>query len=409
MSKSIKYEHDIAISYAGEDRSIAGQIADVLRNRGLSVFYDKFYEIDLWGKRLSNWFKKKYGKSSRFVLVLISKHYPVKDWTDFEFSTAKEEENKRKKEFILPVMLDKTRHAGLLSDKAYLDFNEYGVDGIAHCVIEKVKKFISTKDPKEIFSEAYKEWKLHGFLPGESKTRYILDNISEINFNIDYCEFLLRSLSSGYYQDLKEKLGSLDKEILFDSSLRMIDNKESFYTKYRGIKYLIFANPNKAGEYLWNIYKNNKEDFKTKTEILNNLWKCNNKQGLDESYLIALKEKMWQLRQAAIKNIGHSSLRKDTSKILREALKDKRWEVRTEVAYAIVKLNLYDLVPDLINAIKIERSRKGLSRLLYSIWNFNSHPRVKEFMEKEKANLPNWFFKTPDCHATLDDMMDDML
>jgi len=408
MNKSGKYEHDVAISFAGEDRATAEHIADVLIKKGLSVFYDKFYKIDLWGKSLSKWFKNKYGKSSRFVLVLISKHYPVKDWTDFEFSTAKEEENKRKKEFILPVMLDRTRYVGLPSDKAYLDFEEYGVNGIADCIVEKLKKFTSKQDPKEIFREAYNEWKLQGFLPGETKVRYILDNISEISFDVDYCEFLLRSIT-GYHQDLKEKLSRLDRQILFNASIRMLDKKENHYTKYRGIRYSVFVNPKQAEPYLWDIYKNYNEDIGTKIEAFKTLWKCDSKKGMDESYSIALKERRWQLRQAAIKNIGHGKIRNETSKILREALKDRRWEVRTEAAYAITRLNLDDLVSDLINALKNERSRKGINRLLYSLWNFNSHPIVKEFMEKEKNNLPVWFYKTPDYHAIWDDMMDEIL
>jgi hypothetical protein len=95
-SNLTKFEHDVAISYAGEDIGIAEQIADALRKRGLSVFYAPFYKSELWGEKLSKWFKSKYGKDSRFVLILISHHYSVRDWTDFEFSTAKAEEHKRK-------------------------------------------------------------------------------------------------------------------------------------------------------------------------------------------------------------------------------------------------------------------------------------------------------------------------
>ena len=404
--KNKKYDHDVAISYAGEDQEIAEELANILQKKGLSVFYDKFYKHEQWGKSLSTWFKKKYGKSSRFVLVLISQYYPVKNWTDFEFSIAKEEENKRKTEFILPVRLDGTKFAGLPSDKAYLDLNTEGMDGIADILVKKVKVMTSKKSPEEVFREAYQEWKIEGFLPGEEKVRYLLDNILDISFDVDTCEFLVRC-TTGYYQDLRKKLSDIDKQILFDASKRLVDKKESHYNKRRGIRYLVFADSKRAGEHLWNIYKDENEELSTRIEAFKRLWKCESKKGIDESYSIALNEPKWQLRQAAIKNIGLSKVRKETSKVLAEALKDKRWEVRAEAAYAIVILNFDKLVPDIVNALKNERSRKGANRLLYSLWNFNNHPSVKEFMKM--YDLPKWFYNTPDYHAIYEDIMDEML
>jgi hypothetical protein len=405
-NKDRKFEYDVAISCAGEDRAIAGQIANILRKEGLSVFYDQFYKSELWGKRLSAWFKEKYGKSSRFVLVLISRHYPVKDWTDFEFSIAKAEENKRKVEFILPVRLDGTKFVGLPADKAYLDLKKEGLDGIVDCLVKKVKVATSQKIPEQVFREAYQEWKIEGFLPGDAKVRYFLDSIKKIPLDIDTCEFLFRSITS-YYQDLKEKLGTIDKQVSFDASRRMLDKKENNYTKWRGMRYLVFANPKQAEQYLWEVYMDSSEDLWLRTGAFERLWKCESQRGIDESYAIALKEPKWQLRQAAMKNIGYGKARKETSKVVAEALRDKRWEVRAEAAYAIVRLKLGDLVPDMITALKNERSRKGANRLLYCIWNFKNHPSVKEL--RRKYEFPKWFDKTPDYHVIYGGIMDEIL
>lgn len=408
MKRNRRFEFDVAISYAGEDRAVAGELANILRKKGLSVFYDQFYKSKLWGKRLSTWFKKNYGKSSRFVLLLISRHYPVKDWTDFEFAIAKEEESKRKNEFILPVRFDETKLPGLHSDKAYLDLNKEGLDGIADCLVEKVKAGTSQKSPEETFREAYQEWKVEEFLPGETKVKYFLDNIKEISFDVDTCEFLLRSIT-GYHKDLKEKMSNINKQILFDASTRLLGKNEGHYIKWRGIRYLVFADPKKAETYLWNIYKNYNEDFSIRVEAFSRLWKCESERGIDESYSIALKEPKWQLRQAAIKNIGHGKTQNDTLNMLKEALRDKRWEVRAEAGYAIVRQKLDSLSPDLINTIKNERSRKGAYRLLYCLSNFKNNPSVIEFMKKYKDDIPKWFYKTPDFHAIWEDTVDDLL
>jgi hypothetical protein len=90
------YKHDIAISFAGEDREIAKNLAEKLQNklvndRAVKVFYDEFYKSELWGKEQTEYFQKAYGPDSRFVVLLLSRHYPVKKWTGFEFSIMREE------------------------------------------------------------------------------------------------------------------------------------------------------------------------------------------------------------------------------------------------------------------------------------------------------------------------------
>lgn len=135
-----KFEYDIAISFASEDRKTAEGIANSLIIEGVKVFYDRFYKVDMWGKKLTNYFQDIFGPKARFVMVLISKHYPIKDWTDFEFSIARGEAKKRKTEFILPVRLDGTKILGIHEDVGYLDLETEGIKGIVDAVIEKLPK-----------------------------------------------------------------------------------------------------------------------------------------------------------------------------------------------------------------------------------------------------------------------------
>ena len=46
------YEYDVALSFAGENRAYVEAVANSLKNRGISVFYDLFEEANLWGKNL---------------------------------------------------------------------------------------------------------------------------------------------------------------------------------------------------------------------------------------------------------------------------------------------------------------------------------------------------------------------
>src|SRR3990172_3483877 len=135
---STTYEYNLALSFAGEDRHLAHAIGMGLLQNGVKVFYDEFEEVNLWGKKLSEELAKRYSSASEFVLVLISKHYTVKDWTDFEFRIAHDEARRRTREFILPVRLDDTPLVGLRSDVAYVDLRKVGVEGVVERVVSKL-------------------------------------------------------------------------------------------------------------------------------------------------------------------------------------------------------------------------------------------------------------------------------
>lgn len=124
----------------------------------MRVFYDDFYKSDLWGKKLTKHFREVYGPKARFVILLISKYYPVKDWTDFELSIARKEEQERKVEFILPIRLDNTKILGLHEDVAYLDFDKEGINGIVKCFLEKLSNQDTVvRDEKFFFSRIIDE------------------------------------------------------------------------------------------------------------------------------------------------------------------------------------------------------------------------------------------------------------
>lgn len=107
------FDHDLAVSFAGEDRKIVEIIANQLKHNDANVFYDHFFKAELVEKDLSDYFKKKYGNKSKYVVPFISKYYPQKDWTNFEFEIARDEARRRKEDFILPVRLDNTIIQGL--------------------------------------------------------------------------------------------------------------------------------------------------------------------------------------------------------------------------------------------------------------------------------------------------------
>lgn len=141
LDNTIKlFEHEFALSFAGEDRHIIDRIARALKKKGSEPFYDEFYKSELVGKSLSEYFKKKFGRNTQFVVTFLSENYSNKEWTNFEFSIARDEAKSRKSEFILPVRLDKTIVFGAPDDVAYIDFEKEGVRGTVDILIGKLSE-----------------------------------------------------------------------------------------------------------------------------------------------------------------------------------------------------------------------------------------------------------------------------
>jgi tetratricopeptide (TPR) repeat protein len=149
-----KFEYDAAISFAGEQRHIAEKLANILKAKGLSVFYDAHYSSYIWGKNQEE-LERIYGPASRYFVPLISADYLKKDWCRLEFQVAKEEAKKRKEEFILPIRLDDSRILGLREDVFYKDLRHCSISKIAENLLEKIKsaklpeaKYQAPRNPK---------------------------------------------------------------------------------------------------------------------------------------------------------------------------------------------------------------------------------------------------------------------
>ncbi len=132
------YKFDFAISFSGEDRSVAEELAGQLVERGAVVFCDKFYRGSLLGKRLDLEFDGVFGAGTQFFVPIVSASYVERPWPQYEWNVAKREAEKRREEFILPVRLDDSLLVGLLDTVCYLDLRCHPVSEVADLLIEKL-------------------------------------------------------------------------------------------------------------------------------------------------------------------------------------------------------------------------------------------------------------------------------
>jgi hypothetical protein len=132
------FVYDVAISFAGKDRDTAKELKAAFKERGLEVFYDFDQQAQLWGKELNKTLTDVYLNDSLFMVIIVSKNYPEKDWTNFEFANGKEA--KRSTEYLLPIRLDDTNIVGIKDTVGFVDFREQTVDEIADLLMDKVEQ-----------------------------------------------------------------------------------------------------------------------------------------------------------------------------------------------------------------------------------------------------------------------------
>ena len=138
MQNDKVYDYDIAFSFAGEDRVYVEKLASSLREIGVNIFYDKYFEADLWGKDLYTHLDKVYQYSSKYCVLFISGHYKEKLWTNHERESAQARAFSEKGEYILPIKLDDTVIPGIRSTTGYLDARTKKLEEIFDIILSKL-------------------------------------------------------------------------------------------------------------------------------------------------------------------------------------------------------------------------------------------------------------------------------
>lgn len=131
-------KYDVALSFAGEDRACAEAVAEALRRRGVSVFYDRYEKATLWGKDLYTYLSDLYQNQARYCVMFVSRHYAEKLWTNHERRAAQARAISEHNEYILPVRLDETEMAGLPNTVGFLDWRQETAETIADAVAAKL-------------------------------------------------------------------------------------------------------------------------------------------------------------------------------------------------------------------------------------------------------------------------------
>jgi hypothetical protein len=168
---------DLAISFAGSERDYARVIAAVARENGLSVFLDELYESELWGKNLVETLSEIYETKARYCLIVVSKQYCERVFTNVERKAALDWAIRTKTEYILPLVVDGSWIQGLPKSTAYLDLRRKSVIAISEALLKKISGNAPEKlrIPKDIQITRMPA----GTLSAEELSQYLIDLCSQ--------------------------------------------------------------------------------------------------------------------------------------------------------------------------------------------------------------------------------------
>jgi len=145
-SKATKFNYDVALSFAGEDRPYVRKVADILHEIGAEIFYDEYQRTNLWGKDLYSHLDEVYRKKSRYCVIFVSKFYKRKLWTNHERESAQARAFKSRREYILPARFDDTEIPGIKPTQGYIDLRTVTSEEFARVIAEKIGKFDEIKE-----------------------------------------------------------------------------------------------------------------------------------------------------------------------------------------------------------------------------------------------------------------------
>lgn len=134
-----KYEYEVALSFAGEDRVYVDKVAECLKKHEIEFFYDANLEAYLWGKDLILHLDDVYKNKAKYCVIFISEYYANKLWTNHELKSIQERAFVEKgEEYILPAIFDDTPIPGIRSTMGRVDLRKKSPEQLCKLIIEKL-------------------------------------------------------------------------------------------------------------------------------------------------------------------------------------------------------------------------------------------------------------------------------
>lgn len=128
---------DFALSFAGDERALARDLAHHLTRAGVRVFFDETFEHEMLGLDGADYLNRVFFEQSRYCIALISENYEGRAWAQLERRAAMAREHVSGLGFLLPVLVDATRPKWLLPTRIYFDLAERSIPDLVEVLLRK--------------------------------------------------------------------------------------------------------------------------------------------------------------------------------------------------------------------------------------------------------------------------------
>ena len=99
-------KYEVALSFAGEQRVYVEAVTRTLQSRGVSVFYDEFETVRLWGTHLAEELQSASEGRASLAVVFISADYVERMWPRHERRAILSRAVVERGEYVMPVRFD---------------------------------------------------------------------------------------------------------------------------------------------------------------------------------------------------------------------------------------------------------------------------------------------------------------
>ncbi len=132
------FQYDVCLSFAGAQRRYVKRVADLLRKKGVRVFFDKYETAELWGRDLYSHLDEVYQHMARYCILFASKAYAAAVWTNHERKSAQARALQANREYILPARFDKTPIPGIPDTVHYINLATVKPRKLAEIILKKI-------------------------------------------------------------------------------------------------------------------------------------------------------------------------------------------------------------------------------------------------------------------------------
>ena len=134
------FEYDVAISFAGPDRAVAGEIYTVLTRAGYRVFYDHEQQHRLLGENIAEYLHDTYLWRSRYAIVVVSSNFLRSRWAaNWEWRAMLARMQSQREAYVLPYLIDDARLPGLNPTIGFASRDRFPPREFAQLVVRKLR------------------------------------------------------------------------------------------------------------------------------------------------------------------------------------------------------------------------------------------------------------------------------